>query len=293
MHAEARERLDLIQDLRSATEKGELELQYQPKFRANDLALVGVEALLRWRHPSRGLVPPDGFIPLAERTGLIIPIGHWVIDEACRQMAKWRRLGHDQWNVAVNLSALQLLDPQLSEKVRAALKKYRLEPRHLILEVTETTAMKNIDVSMRILQELHDIGVKISIDDFGTGYSSLMHLKRLPATELKIDRGFVRELTDGSEDAAIVSAIIALGKTLNLSVVAEGVETQEQQEFLTRIGCTSLQGFLLGRPGPAEALSTSSAQAVQWIHTEPGSAPLIKPEAAAWGRSAGEQPEVA
>ncbi len=283
MHAEAREKLILMQELPSAVEKGELELQYQPKFRATDLALVGVEALLRWRHPSRGLIGPNVFIPIAEGTGLILPIGRWVIDEACRQMAQWRRLGHDHWNVAVNLSALQLLDPQLSENVRSALRKYRLEPRHLILEVTESTAMKNIDASMRILQELHEIGVGISIDDFGTGYSSLMHLKRLPATELKIDRGFVRELTEGSDDGAIVSAIIALGKTLNLSIVAEGVETPEQQEFLTRIGCNSLQGFLLGRPATPEALSATHPHGRPRTPTEP-ELPALQPspEPALW-----------
>jgi EAL domain-containing protein (putative c-di-GMP-specific phosphodiesterase class I) len=181
-------------------------------------------------------------------------LGEWVLNEACRQMGEWRAQGHPAWNVAVNLSPLQFSHRGLIQLVREVLERYSLEPGCLTLEVTESTAMQDPDASMVILQQLNDMGVKISIDDFGTGYSSLLYLKRLPATELKIDRGFVRDLAPDTEDAAIVSAIVALGRTLNLNVVAEGIETRAQQEFLTGIGCASLQGFLLGRPMPAARL---------------------------------------
>ncbi len=201
------------------------------------------------------MVSPADFIPAAEKTGLIVGIGHWVLDEACRQIAQWRTSGFDLPSVAINLSALQLLDPSLLERVKSTLSAYSLPPERLVLEVTESTAMRNVDVSRRILQQLHEIGVRISIDDFGTGYSSLLHLKRLPATELKIDRGFVRDLREEGEDRAIIAAIIALGNTLKLTVVAEGVETQMQQDFLIQAGCNALQGFFLGRPVPPEMLA--------------------------------------
>ncbi|HEX4310075.1 MAG TPA: EAL domain-containing protein [Acidobacteriaceae bacterium] len=252
MSDDAQKQLQLLQDLRQAAERHELVLHYQPKFNAADGVMIGAEALIRWRHPSRGLVPPGDFIPLAEKTGLIFPIGHWVLDEACRQMRAWRDAGHTEWAISVNLSALQFNHSGLIQMVRDVLNRYSLDPRYLTLEITESTAMHDADASLAILQQLHEMGVRISIDDFGTGYSSLLYLKRLPASELKIDRGFVRDLTHDAEDAAIIAAIVALGRTLNLKIVAEGVETLEQQEFLTRLGCSSLQGFLLGRPMPAE-----------------------------------------
>jgi len=252
MNADAQKQLQLLHDLRRARERQEFVLHYQPKVSAEDGALLGAEALVRWNHPVRGLVPPGEFIPLAEKTGLIFQIGHWVLDEACRQMSAWRDAGHIEWTVSVNLSALQFNHPGLIQMVREALQRHALEPRCLTLEITESTAMRDADLSLAILRQLTEMGVSISIDDFGTGYSSLLYLKRLPATELKIDRGFVRDLTHDTEDAAIIAAIVALGHTLNLKVVAEGVETLEQQEFLTRLGCNSLQGFLLGRPVPAD-----------------------------------------
>jgi len=254
MNANVHEQLQLVQDLRAAVERHELVLQYQPKFAAPVGPVIGVEALVRWAHPTRGMIAPDEFIPLAEKTGLIVPIGEWVLDEACRQMSVWRNAGREDWTMAVNLSALQFRHASLVQTVRDTLERHALEPRCLLLEVTESTAMHDVDASLRILEELHDLGVRISIDDFGTGYSSLLYLKRLPASELKIDRGFIRELARDTEDAAIVSAIVALGQTLNLNIVAEGVETLAQQEFLTRLGCDSLQGFLLGRPMSAEHL---------------------------------------
>ncbi|MHA7684054.1 putative bifunctional diguanylate cyclase/phosphodiesterase [Cupriavidus sp. PET2-C1] len=257
MNANVHEQLQLVQDMRMALERRELILQYQPKLTAPSGPIVGVEALVRWMHPTRGLIAPDQFIPLAEKTGLIVPIGDWILDEACRQMRAWRNEGRPEWTMAVNLSALQFRHASLIATVRDTLARHALEPRCLTLEVTESTAMRDADASLQILQQLHDMGVRISIDDFGTGYSSLLYLKRLPASELKIDRGFIRDLSRDTEDAAIVSAIVALGRTLNLNIVAEGVETAKQQEFLTRLGCDSLQGFLLGRPMSAANLIAS------------------------------------
>lgn len=254
MNTNVHEQLQLVHDLSMALERDELILQYQPKFVAPSGPVVGVEALLRWQHPVRGLIPPDAFIPLAEKTGLIVPIGEWVLDKACRQLKEWHAAGRESWSMAVNLSALQFTHERLIQSVRETLERHGLEPCNLTLEITESTAMRNVDESLRILQQLSNMGVRISIDDFGTGYSSLLYLKRLPANELKIDRGFICDLAQDSEDAAIVSAIVALGKTLDLSIVAEGVETAAQQEFLTRLGCGSLQGFLLGRPMFAENL---------------------------------------
>jgi diguanylate cyclase (GGDEF)-like protein len=259
MNADVHQQLQLVQDLRRAVERHELVLHYQPKFNAPNGPIMGVEALVRWQHPQRGLVPADEFIPLAEKTGLIVPLGAWVLDEACRQMAQWHREGHAGWTVAVNLSALQFSHAALIDTVRDTLARHALDPRSLTLEITESTAMRDVDASLQILQQLDAMGVRISIDDFGTGYSSLLYLKRLPASELKIDRGFVRDLAHDTEDAAIVSAIVALGQTLNLRIVAEGVETAEQQAFLTRLGCHSLQGYLLGRPMTAESLSAAMA----------------------------------
>lgn len=252
MNTNARKQLQLLQDLRLATANGELRLFYQPKFDAMSGDPVGAEALLRWEHPQMGLLMPDKFIDLAEKTGLIIEIGDWVLNEACRQMSTWVGLGYDHWRIAVNLSALQFRHAGLVHSVADALAAHHLRANNLTLEITETTAMNDADASMAVLQRLSDMGVDLSIDDFGTGYSSLMYLKRLPANELKIDRGFVRDLEQDSDDAAIVSAIVALGQALGLRIVAEGVETDRQQSFLTELGCNSLQGYLLGHPLPAD-----------------------------------------
>lgn len=252
MNSDARQQLQLLQDLRVALQQGQFRLHYQPKFDAVRRVPIGAEALLRWEHPQHGLLYPDRFISLAEKTGLIIPIGEWVLGEACRQMRQWLEQGHKDWRIAVNLSAIQFCYAGLVDGVAQALQRYQLPANNLTLEITETTAMRDADASLLVLQRLSDMGVDISIDDFGTGYSSLMYLKRLPANELKIDRGFVRDLEHDSDDAAIVSAIVALGQALGLRIVAEGVETDSQQDFLTRLGCDSLQGYLMGRPVPAE-----------------------------------------
>jgi diguanylate cyclase (GGDEF)-like protein len=263
MNADVHAQLELAQDLRRAVERQELILYYQAKFKAPDGPPIGAEALVRWKHPVRGLIPPNDFIPLAEKTGLIVAIGEWVLDEACRQMKAWHDLGHSDWTIAVNLSPVQFGHPMLIEIVAATLDRHSLNANNLTLEITESTAMRDVDASAHILERLDAMGVRIAIDDFGTGYSSLLYLKRLPATELKIDRGFVRTLEDDAEDRAIVSAIVALGRTLDLQIVAEGVETVSQQRFLTDLGCDSLQGFLLGKPMPAaeflNALSDSLA----------------------------------
>ncbi|MFJ4142552.1 putative bifunctional diguanylate cyclase/phosphodiesterase [Pseudomonas sp. NPDC089734] len=252
MNTNARNQMQLLQGLREALQQAHFCLYYQPKFDAVSGQSVGAEALLRWNHPQKGLLSPDTFIGLAEKTGLIIPIGEWVLDEACRQMSEWYAQGYTHWRMAVNLSAQQFCHAGLVTTVSNTLARHRLAPNCLTLEITETTAMSNADTTQEVLQKLSDMGVDLSIDDFGTGYSSLMYLKRLPANEIKIDRGFVRDLDHDSDDAAIVSAIVAVGRALDLRIVAEGVETSTQQNFLTRLGCDALQGFLLGYPLPAQ-----------------------------------------
>jgi len=254
MNADVHLQMQMQQNLRQAVHRNELVLHYQPKLVAPSGPMTGVEALLRWQSPDHGLVSPDRFLPLAESSGLIVPIGNWVINEACRQMKVWYDQGHCDWSMAVNLSAVQLEHESLVEVVRSALTQHALAPSHLVLEVTESTAMRDAETSLKVLNELSALGVSISIDDFGTGYSSLLYLKRLPANELKIDCGFITELAQGNDDEAIIQAIIALGKTLGMRIVAEGVETSEQQALLTRLGCNTLQGYLLGRPVPPDAL---------------------------------------
>ncbi|MFM0140552.1 putative bifunctional diguanylate cyclase/phosphodiesterase, partial [Caballeronia grimmiae] len=234
-------------------------LHYQPKYRAPSGPVIGAEALIRWQHPTLGLIPPADFIPLAEKTSLIVSIGEWVLDQACGQMKAWLDAGHAGWTIAVNLSSLQFGHAGLVETVADTLARHQLAPQSLTLEITESTAMRDVEASLATLDKLHAMGVMISIDDFGTGYSSLLYLKRLPATELKIDRGFVRDLPHDPEDAAIVSAIVALGRTLNLTIVAEGVETEQQQDFLTTLGCNSFQGYLLGRPMNADDFLEAAA----------------------------------
>lgn len=254
MNANAHQQFLLQQELQHALERGELALHYQPKYAARSGEVVGAEALLRWQHPQQGAISPARFLPLAEKSRLIIPIGNWVIDEACRQMSRWRDAGHPDWNVAVNLSTIQLASPGLLEEVESALARHRLEARHLTLEITETTAMENAEESLAILNRLAELGLGISIDDFGTGHSSLLYLKRFPANELKIDRGFVTTLAPQGDDATIIGAIIALGQALEMRIVAEGVETEEQRALLTLLGCDTLQGYLLGRPMTGDQL---------------------------------------
>ena len=243
----------LQRDLRHAIARDELSLHFQPKLRAGSGELSGVEALLRWQHPVRGQVSPATFIPVAERFGLIGELGLWVLDAACRQMRLWHEAGVDV-PVAVNLSAHQLRQPDLEQRVREVLLRHRVPPAMLILEITESVAMDDIEASMRVFDLLDDIGVKLSIDDFGTGYSSLSYLRRLPARQLKIDRSFIADLESSADAQAIVEAVVRLAHALGLKVVGEGVETLEQAAILTHLKCDELQGYLYARPMPAQAL---------------------------------------
>jgi predicted signal transduction protein with EAL and GGDEF domain len=253
MNAFARDRLELENGLRRALEQREFVLHYQPKVDVRTGRVDSAEALVRWRHPTRGLVPPLDFVPLAEETGLIIPIGEWVIREACRQAYAWQAAGLRPLRVAVNLSAKQFKQTNLVESIRTALRLARLEPRFLEIELTESAVMQDAEQSIEILRELSELGVRISVDDFGTGYSSLSYLRRLPLDKLKIDRAFIRELATSRDDAEIVRAIVSLAHTLRLKVIAEGVETPEQLEFLRTLGCDQYQGYHYSAPMPSNA----------------------------------------
>ncbi|MFO1319631.1 MAG: EAL domain-containing protein [Burkholderiales bacterium] len=253
MDARVQARLRLENSLRRALERNELVLHYQPQVHLATGEVAGVEALLRWQHPDEGLVSPALFIPVAEETGLIVPIGEWVLRTACRQGAAWHAAGRPL-RLSVNLSPVQLRLPGLVATVERVLQETGFPPAALELEVTESAVMNDPEQSIETLNGLHRIGVQVAVDDFGTGYSSLAYLKRLPLDRLKIDRTFVRGLPTDGEDAAIVQAILALATKLNLVVTAEGVETDDQREFLSANGCDEMQGFLFSRPLPAEAL---------------------------------------
>jgi diguanylate cyclase len=239
----SRERLDLESDLRRALPLKQFEVHYQPKIDIVSGRMNSVEALLRWRHPTRGLVGPNEFIPLAEESGLMFSIGEWVLREACRQARQWQDEGLPFLRTAVNISPIHFLQPKFLEIVRAALSDHALEPRYLEIELTETTVMDHAESSIQILEELSRMGVLVSIDDFGTGYSSMSYLRRFPIDKLKIDRSFINDLTRSSDAASIVKAIISLAHSLRLKVVAEGVETAEQLERLRELGCDQFQGF--------------------------------------------------
>jgi diguanylate cyclase (GGDEF)-like protein len=253
MNAFARERLELENGLRRALEDRQFVLHYQPKVDVRSGRIDSAEALVRWRHPKRGLLPPAQFIPLAEETGLIVPIGDWVLREACRQAYAWQAAGLRPLRVAVNLSAQQFRQRNLVDVVRTALSMARLEPHYLELELTESAVMQDAEASIQILRELSKLGVRISVDDFGTGYSSLSYLRRLPLDKLKIDRAFIREVVTSRDDAEIVRAIVSLAHTLHLKVIAEGVETPDQLEFLSSLGCDQYQGFHHSAPLPNNA----------------------------------------
>jgi EAL domain-containing protein (putative c-di-GMP-specific phosphodiesterase class I) len=240
--------------LRGAAQRGEMALHYQPHYRAVDRVLTGFEALLRWDSPHLGRVPPNRFIPIAEALGLMPEIGEWVVHEACRQARAWLDAGHSGFNIAVNVSALQLQRPGLVAQVRAALAQHALPPQVLGIELTESSLMEHIDRLRDTLTELQAMGLRLSLDDFGTGYSSLAYLRQFPLHTLKIDRSFVQGLPDDPHDAAIARTIVAMAHQLRLVVSAEGVETAAQASFLADIGCDLLQGYHLGRPlPPAEA----------------------------------------
>jgi len=251
MNALATNRVLVEADLRRAVAAGELCLHFQPKVDAQSGAIVGAEALVRWQHPERGLVPPGEFIPLAEETGLILPLTDWVLESACTSLRAWLDAGLPPVPLSVNLAAPSLTDGTLIGKLDALMHHLDLAPASLILEVTETMLMRDVEHAVTLLETLRTKGYGVSLDDFGTGYSSLSYLKRLPMDELKIDRSFVNECASGGRDSALAGAIIALGLELGLRVVAEGVETPEQTAFLLRHGCVLQQGFLFSRPVPA------------------------------------------
>ena len=252
LHEAVVQRLRLEADLRRAIERREFVVEYQPIMRLRTREIVGVEALVRWEHPERGLVGPADFIALAEETGLIVPIGAWVLREACRHGRRWQLEregeGEERLTVAVNVSARQLAEPAFVDAVASALSETGMDPAGLCLEVTESVLIEDPDSSTDTLAALKALGVRVAVDDFGTGYSSLEHLRRFPIDSVKIDRSFVRGLPHSSEDVAIVGAVIELGHALNLSVVAEGVETADQLGNLQSAGCDTAQGFLFSRP---------------------------------------------
>ncbi|WP_111767745.1 putative bifunctional diguanylate cyclase/phosphodiesterase [Nakamurella deserti] len=251
MQAQAQARVKLEAELRTAIDRDQLCLHYQPIRTTAGQHLVSLEALVRWRHPERGLLPPDDFLPLAEQTGLIVPLGRWVLQEACRQTARWQReLGGRPVRIAVNVSPRQLDDPELAALVTTTIAASGLVPGTLTLEITETALLDGGDAAHAALNALVTAGASLVLDDFGTGYSSLTHLARFPIQALKIDRSFVAGLDSDSRDAVIVAAVIALGAELGLNVIAEGVENERQLEMLLQMGCPAVQGYLLDRPLP-------------------------------------------
>ena len=257
MNATAWQRLKLETELRRALEREEFVLHYQPKVDMESGKIVGMEALLRWQSPERGLVAPGEFIPLLEETGLILPVGEWVLRAACKQARAWQAAGLPDVHIAVNLSTLQFKQPDFAGLVLGILQENGLDPAlgAIELELTESLLMNNAAGAIDTLIKLHEAGIQFSIDDFGTGYSSLSYLKRFPISSLKIDQSFVHDLSSESEDEAIVAAIIALGHSLGLNVIAEGVETTEQLAQLRKMGCNEMQGYLFSRPVPAAEMT--------------------------------------
>ncbi|MDG4551292.1 MAG: PAS domain S-box protein [Candidatus Contendobacter sp.] len=257
MNAATLARMVLEAELRQALVAGQLRAHYQPKVRLSDKTLVGAEALVRWQHPERGLVPPGQFVPVAEASDLIVALGDWMLVEVCRQLAAWRDQGGPPLTVAVNLAARHFRQPALADRIRGLLEAYNLPAQALELELTESTLLDANADTIETLRQLERLGMGLALDDFGTGYSSLGYLKRLPLTALKIDQEFVRDLVADPDDRAIAATIIALGRHLELAVVAEGVETEEQRRFLLEQGCDLAQGYLFDRPLPAEAFATA------------------------------------
>ena len=255
MNDRVESQLVLEAGLQRAVRNDEFILHYQPRVSAATRRVVGVEALLRWKHPERGLVPPGEFIPLLEESGLIVPVGARVIETACRQNKAWQDAGLPPMRVSVNISSRQFRTGSLEETVREALRASALRPEWLEIELTESLLVENSEHAVAVMERLKAIGVAISIDDFGTGYSSLGYLKRFPIDSLKIDRSFVRDLATSPKDAAIIDAIAALAHSLGIGLVAEGVEDAHQADYLRERNCTELQGYLFGRPVPPEEMA--------------------------------------
>ncbi len=251
LHAAAFEKLKIEKDLRRAIERNQFVLHYQPKVDTRSGAITGVEALIRWQHPEWGLVAPGRFIPVAEEAGLIVAVGDWVLSAACQQLALWREAGRSEISMAINLASPSFHRPMLARQIGAELERWRLPPASLVIEVTESMLMQDVEVALPILHALRKLGVHLAIDDFGTGYSSLSYLQRFPISQLKVDQSFVRHLVDSRDHAAIAKAVISLGHSLNLETVAEGVETAAQAAILARLGCTMMQGYYFARPAAA------------------------------------------
>jgi diguanylate cyclase (GGDEF)-like protein len=269
MNAAIQRRVALEDRLRTALDQNEFIVHYQPQFDLTRGRIIGAEALLRWKHPELGLVSPGHFLPIAEETGLIVPIGDWILRTACEQNARWNREGHRGLRVSVNVSSQQFLEPGLADVVKSALDQSGLAPISLELEITESSLLRDVEVTVNTLRRLKDLGVRLAIDDFGTGYSSLAYLKRLPIDVLKIDQSFVRALTTDPADATITQTIVQLAAGLNLTTIAEGVETLEQLLLLGSYGCSRMQGFLFGKPVPREIFETWLANPpFRWIQGE-------------------------
>jgi EAL domain-containing protein (putative c-di-GMP-specific phosphodiesterase class I) len=252
LNARTHGRLEMESDLRHALERGEFVIYYQPKVSLSGGEAMGMEALIRWDHPKRGIVTPDEFIPILEDTGLINPVGRWLLQTACSQTKRWLDRGLPPMRIAVNVSPRQFLHNDLVADVTHALKTSRLKADWLELEITESLLMQNPDYAASVMEKIRSLGMlRINIDDFGTGYSSLGYLKRFPIHTVKIDASFVRDILIDKEDSAIVQAVIAMSHSLDLKVIAEGVETWEQYELLRVLGCDAIQGYLVGRPMPA------------------------------------------
>ncbi|MEK7851287.1 MAG: bifunctional diguanylate cyclase/phosphodiesterase, partial [Deltaproteobacteria bacterium] len=246
------ERLSMENSLRQAIKMEEFILHYQPQVDIGTGSITGIEALIRWQHPEKGLVPPGRFIHIAEDSGLIVPIGEWVLRTACRQNREWQKAGLPAVPMAVNLSPVQFRQENLLDVVKRAVRDAGIDPQYIELEVTERAVMHNVDEAVTLMQEMKDMGLKLTVDDFGTGYSSLSYLKRFPIDKLKIDQSFVRDITTDPDDAAITLAIISMAHSLGLKVIAEGVETVEQLAFLKEHGCDEIQGYYFSKPVPAD-----------------------------------------
>ena len=251
MDLHSTELLTLESGLHRALERTEFILFYQPKVEAQSGYITGVEALVRWQHPELGMVSPDQFIPIAEESGRIVPLSQWVLREACRQNCAWQQQGLPALRMAVNLSARQFVDDNLLNDIVTALNEVGMNPSLLELEITESTMMQNTEKTVQTLVELRSMGIRVAIDDFGIAYSSLSHLKRFPIDIIKIDRSFVKDIPGDNADEAIIEAIIAMSKSLKMAVVAEGVETAKQVQFLRERGCNQMQGYFFSRPIPA------------------------------------------
>ncbi|WJH34656.1 EAL domain-containing protein [Paenibacillus sp. CC-CFT747] len=254
MNAAFQRHVELEAYLRKALERGEFTLLYQPQVELDGERLIGVEALIRWNCAELGLISPAQFIPVAEQTGLIRSIGHWVLEEACREAKRWEACGGGHVEISVNVSAGQFMQPDFVSRVRSILSSTGLAPQRLCLEITESMVVHNLQATLTMLQELAGLGIRIAMDDFGTGYSSLSVIKQLPISTIKIDRSFMGDLTKEDADRSIVPAIISMSTTLGKKVVAEGVETSEQLQLLKRMGCDTAQGYYFSRPLTASAL---------------------------------------